>query len=87
MSQDQYIKARNKKNPKGTVASENKLSPKNTKAEEFFESKATHNAKDLKSIYPGQDIATLVYATPDGGSHTIDQYPGSIQVSEHIYTE
>jgi hypothetical protein len=86
MSQEQYLKARNKKSPDGTVASENKLSPGNTAAEAFFETKTSHAPKDLKNIYPGQDIASLVYATPKGGTHTIDRYPGSVTVSEYIYT-
>ena len=45
-----------------------------------------HKPTELSALLEGQNLAVSVYATPKGGTHRIDKFSGSIQVSNHIET-
>ena len=72
---------------KGTKEAENRLAPGNSAAESFFEAQEKHTSKNLKDIFPGQDMSSSVFATPSGGTHRIDKYPGSVLVGSEVYSE
>lgn len=71
--------------PDAVKSAENALTEHNKTNQEMeatFRNHAKHTPTELSDIVNGQSLAVSVYATPRGGRHRIDNFSGSIQVSD-----